>query len=124
MIPEPYQFVLLILVAYRTWRLIAEDDILERPRRWLVRLPRDWKEGDDPARPKALPKGYRENVALFLNCPWCAGAWISLLVYIGWIAALGEWPDTAGDVFVGLGVWFALSCTVGLVRRNLDPPDE
>ena len=124
MIPEPYQFVLLVLLAYSVWRLIAEDDILDRPRRWLVRLPRDWKQSDDPARPKPLPKDYRENVALFLNCPWCAGAWVSLLVYIGWIAVLGEWPDTAGDVFVGLGVWLALRVTVGLIRRNLDPPEE
>lgn len=118
MIPEPYQFVLLCLAAYRLWRLLAEDDILNRPRRWLVRLPSTWKEGD------SFPSKYRKEYALFLNCPWCAGAWISLLTYIGWIAVLGDWPDTAGDVFVGLGVWFGISCVLGLIRRNLDPPEE
>jgi hypothetical protein len=118
MIPEPYQFVLLALIAYRAWRLVAEDDILNRPRYWLVRLPRDWEEGD------TIPKAYREKLALFINCPWCAGAWISALVYIGWMATLGEWPDSATDVSVALGVWFAISSSVGLIRSKLDPPEE
>lgn len=118
MIPEPYIFVLLALVAYRAWRLVAEDAILERPRRWLVRLPRDWGEGD------SFPRKYRNELALFLNCPWCAGAWVALLTYIAYLGTLGEWPDTLGDVLVGIGVWFALSCVVGLIRSKLDPPEE
>lgn len=118
MIPEPFEFILLALIAYRTWRLLAEDEILEWPRHWLVRLPRDWKEGD------AIPRAYREKLALFINCPWCAGAWISLSVYIAFLATLGHWPDTVAEVFVGLGVWFAISASVGLIRSTLDPPDE
>lgn len=118
MIPEPYEFVLLALVAYRAWRLIAEDDILERPRHWLVRLPRDWEEG------KPIPKNYREKLALFLTCPWCAGAWVSLLVYTAYMGTLGRWPDTAGEAVVGAGVWFAISSSVGLIRSKLDPPEE
>lgn len=117
MIPYWYQFILLSLAAYRLWRLLAEDDILERPRRWFLRLPRTWNDGD------AIPKKYRNEWALFLTCPWCAGAWLSLITYIGWIATLGEWPDSVSDVFVGLGVWFALSASVGLIRTNLDPPE-
>lgn len=124
MIPEPYWFVLLALIAYRTWRLIAEDAILDRPRRWLVRLPRDWSEGDDPTRPRPLPEGYRGETALFINCPWCAGAWVSLLTYIAYLATLGDWPENTSDYFVGIGVWFALSASVGLIRTNLDEPDE
>lgn len=118
MIPEPYQFLLLALVAYRVWRLVAEDDILERPRRWLVRLPMNWKEGD------SFPRKYREELALFINCPWCAGAWVSLLVYGIWLFTLGDGPHSTEDVLVGLGMWFALSCSVGLIRSKLDPPEE
>lgn len=124
MIPEPYQFILLALVAYRGWRLVAEDAILDRPRRWLVRLPRDWEESDDPDRPRPLPKEYREGVALFLNCPWCAGAWVALATYLIWLGTLGSWPDGGEDVLVGIGIWFALSCSVGLIRSKLDPPEE
>lgn len=118
MIPEPYLFVLLALVAYRAWRLVAEDEILERPRRWLVRLPRNWQEG------QPIPQAYREKLALFITCPWCAGAWVSLLVYIVYLATLGDGPHSFEDVVVGAGVWFALSASVGLIRSKLDPPDE
>src|SRR5262245_55816629 len=116
MIPEPYQFVLLALVAYRVWRLLAEDGILEKPRRKLVRLPSTWNDGP-------LPEEYREEWATFFNCPWCLGAWVSLGVYVGWIATLGEWPDSASEIFVGFGVWFAISCVVGLIRAKLDPEE-
>lgn len=117
MIPPVWQFILLALAAYRLWRLLADDDILERPRRYLLRLPRTWQEGD------SIPRKYRNEWALFLTCPWCAGAWVSLVTYIGWVATLGEWPDSVSEVFVGLGVWFALSASVGLIRTNLDPPE-
>lgn len=117
MIPSVYQFALLTLIAYRVWRLLAEDAILDKPRRRLVRLPHTWDEGD------AFPKAYREEWAIFFNCPWCLGAWVSLGVYVSWIATLGEWPDSVSDVFVGVGVWFAISCVVGLIRSKLDPPE-
>jgi hypothetical protein len=116
-IPPIYQFGLLCLVAYRAWRLIAEDDILNRPRRWLLRLPQNWAEGDP------RPKKYRNEWALFLTCPWCAGAWVSLITYIGWILTIGDTPDSVSDVFVGIGIWFAISCVVGLIRSKLDPPE-
>ena len=114
MIPTALQFVLLALASYRAWRLIAEDDITDRPRKWITRLAKDG----------SFTKDYREGLALFINCPWCAGAWVSLLAYIAYLGTLGEWPDTAGDVVVGVGVWFALSCSVGLIRGNLDEPEE
>jgi hypothetical protein len=116
-IPDWFEFILLALIAFRFWRLLAEDDILEHPRRWFLRLPYEWKDGP-------FPKEYREKWALFLICPWCAGAWVSLLTYIAFLGTLGEWPDTFGDVAVGLGVWFALSASVGLIRTNLDPPED
>jgi hypothetical protein len=118
MIPEPFEFLLLALIAYRSWRLLAEDEILAWPRNWLVRLPRKWEEGDP------IPKEYREKLALFVTCPWCAGAWVSGVIYIAYLATLGEWPKNASDVFVGIGVWFAVSASVGLIRSTLDPPEE
>lgn len=117
MIPEPWQFVLLALIAFRVWRLLAEDDILERPRRRLLRLSREWADGDP------IPRGYRNEFALFLTCPWCLGAWVSLAMYVVWVATLGEGPDSVSDVVIGAGVWFALSASVGLIRTNLDPPE-
>lgn len=118
MIPPVFQFVLLCLAAYRLWRLIADDDILQRPRNWLVRLPRDWEDGDP------IPEEYRDKLGLFLTCPWCAGAWVSLATYIAWMFTLGETPSSFEDVAVAAGVWFAISATVGFQRHTFDPPEE
>lgn len=118
MIPVLYQFVLLALIAYRVWHLLAEDDVLKRPRHWLVRLPRGWKEGD------TLPRAYRQRLALFINCPYCLGFYVSLGVYLAWISTLGTWPGSVTDILIGVGIWFAISASVGLIRSTLDPPDE
>ena len=117
MIPQPYIFILLALIAYRVWRLLAEDEILEWPRNWIVRLPQTWEPGD------TLPKAYREKLALFITCPWCAGAWVSLVIYGLWLFTLGDGPHSTEDVLVGLGMWFAISASVGLIRSKLDPPE-
>ena len=47
-------FVLLALASWRVFRLLAEDTILDKPRRRLLRLG-DWEEdsGEDP--PDGLP---------------------------------------------------------------------
>lgn len=117
-VPDWWQFILLALVSYRLWRLIAQDDITDGPRHWVLGLPWNWKEG------QPLPKGYREKLALFFNCPWCAGAWISGLVYLVWLFVFGDPEFTDEAVLGGLGTWFALSASVGLIRGNLDPPEE
>jgi Protein of unknown function (DUF1360) len=109
-IPDWYALILLGLGGFRIWRLLADDDILERPRRWIVRLPKNWREGDE------LPSNYREYLALFINCPWCLGSWIVLVIWIFWQV----WPHGTEVTMVP----FALSALVGLVRGNLDPPEE
>lgn len=92
-VPSWWPFLLLALAAFRTWRLIAEDTILNRPRARFVR----W-----------LPKGEE-----FVLCPWCSGAWIS----VGWWLAWCAWPHWT----LVVSVPFALSAVVALVAVNLDP---
>ena len=107
--PTWYQLLLLALAAYRTWRLIAEDDITDKPRRWFLRLG-DWREEGDP-----IPLRYRRGVGSFLACAWCFGAWITL----AWWIAYEIWNE--GTVIVA--VPFAISALVGIVRAKLDPPE-
>lgn len=77
------------LAAWRVWHLIAKDDITERPRVWaLERLDDKW---DD-----------------FIECPFCAGFWISL----GWVGAYVLWPE--GAVWAALP--FALNSVVVVVN--------
>ena len=82
-VPDWYEIILLSLAAWRVFQLIADDDILDRPRRYVTRLGSQWqKEGD------ATPSGYRFRLAEFITCPYCAGAWISLAWWGAWLI----WP--------------------------------
>lgn len=81
--PNWYGLALLALAAWRTFQLLADDDILDRPRRWILRLGNDWeKEGD------RVPDEYRAGWGAWLTCPYCAGFWISLV----WWGAYQFWP--------------------------------
>ena len=109
-VPDWWTFVLLSLAAYRLWRLLAVDVILDQPRRWVVGLGYRWADGDP------IPKKYREHWSLFLECPWCLGFWVAL-------AWWGLWQIWEHGVLV-VSVPLALSAVIGLVRENLDPPEE
>jgi Protein of unknown function (DUF1360) len=76
-----------------------------------LRLGRDWQKEGDP-----VPDDYREEWGLFLMCPWCAGFWITLLIWGSWLLT-EDWATA-------LAVPWAISAVVGLVRTNLDPPEE
>lgn len=52
-------FVLLVGATYRLWRLIAEDEITQRPR-------------------LALPEWLRMPV----TCAWCSGSWLAIGVVV------------------------------------------
>lgn len=94
-IPDWYALVLLALASFRSWRLLAEDDILDRPRRYVTRLGSTWqKEGDQ------LPKDYRMGLNNFLTCPWCLGFWMAL----AWWGAWQAWPHGTLVVSVPLAL--------------------
>lgn len=86
-IPNWYALVLLALAAYRLWRLLALDTILDRPRHRLVRA-----------------ESKREE---FLQCPFCFGAWITVGWWLAWVA----WPHWT----LVVAVPFAISALVGIV---------
>ncbi len=84
-----WPFLLIALAAYRTWRVLAEDTILDRPRARLVRS---------------------EGVSEFLSCCWCTGFWVAVSWWAAWLA----WPHAA----TWAAVPFALSAAVGLVASH------
>lgn len=93
MIPSPWEAALLSLAAFRIWKLIADDTILDVPREAI--LSRVHRKGE-----------------LFITCPWCAGFWISLVFYGAWWA----W----GDSTLVVATPFAISAAVGLVATSHD----
>jgi hypothetical protein len=100
-----WAFVLLGLAAYRIFRLLAEDSILDGPRAKVLGLPRTWHEG------QPIPKNYRSKLADFLICGWCAGFHICLVWWVAWLV----WPH--GTLVAA--VPFALSTIVGSVTHAL-----
>ncbi len=65
-IPDWYALVLLSLASYRTWRLLAEDTILE------------------PIRSKVAPAESKRSE--FLACSACFGFWVGAGWWLAWVA--------------------------------------
>jgi len=108
-VPSPWTTIILVAAAYRIWRLLSEDAILDWPRRKIVRLPYRWSEGDP------IPPNYRAVLAEFISCPWCLGWWTCLAIWLAWQA----YPHGVTVIAVP----FAISAAVGIVRVKLDPPE-
>ena len=64
-VPSWYEAALLALAAWRIFQLVSEDDILNRPRRYVT----------DRLGPKLDD---------FIVCPYCAGFYITLAWYVSW----------------------------------------
>lgn len=103
-IPNWYDLVLLGLAAFRTWKLIGDDTILDRPRKWSMLMA--FRIGG----PKA--KDYWETL---IECPWCAGFWISL-------AWWGAWQLWSHGTLVAAGA-MAISAIVGLLGHLIADDD-
>jgi hypothetical protein len=89
--------------------LLAEDTILDRPRAWVLRLG-DWKKEGDP-----VPDGYRSGLGEFVQCPWCLGAWCSIVWWLAW-GIDEKWALIVATPF-------AISALVGFARVHLDPAE-
>lgn len=99
-IPNWWEFLLLAGAAFRIWRLLAADAILDGPRERLTR------------RAKAEAGEHREEVDIFLHCPWCLGWWVTLAWWGAWL-----YKPKATTV---VAVPFAANAVVALVAQNLD----
>jgi hypothetical protein len=96
-VPDWWTVVLLWLAAYRVWRLLAHDTILDPIRRRFVR---------SDSRTVGLSVD-------FIECPFCLGFWISLAWWLAWV-----WQPHWALV---IAAPFAISALVALVAVNLDP---
>lgn len=99
MIPTWYGFILLFLAAWRSWHLLAYDDILNWPRRYVTAAGNPKVNADGVWTNK--PKEFREGLADWIECPYCSGWWVA----IGWYGAFLIWPHgtTIAAVFCALG---------------------
>ena len=84
------------LVSYRIWRLLAVDEITERPREWLLN--------------RNVTAETDARLHRFLSCPWCSGFWITGLVTFGWWLIEGSTNPVA--------IWLASSVVVGFLGER------
>ena len=110
-IPTWWQFLLIAGAVFRIYRLIAEDTILDRPRRWVLRLDPNWEEEGDE-----VGENYRFKWGIFITCPWCLGFWLSVIAWVSWLIFPTE--------TIWLAVPWALSGAVALIAKNLDKEEE
>lgn len=120
MIPGPWVALVLVLAAFRVTRLIGWDTLpfLERARAWATGEERRYV-GDVNAMNNLTGDQLhvetthrRPSIAKLLECPWCLGFWVSILVYLAWVFAPTEAIYGATP--------FALSAAVGFTTRWLD----
>ena len=117
-IPNWYALALLSLASWRTFQLLAWDDIADPLRRRVTRLGNDWNEPGDP-----VPDDYRYSWAKFIECPYCFGFWISVAWYLAWlIAGIGALvlsvPLAISTVLIGIE-----DLTEGSSSRHVRMPD-
>ena len=82
-VPDWWEALLLAAAAWRVFYLLAFDDIVDRPRRYVTRTPKSWKEGD------SAPSTYLAWLGEFIECPYCLGLWVAL----AWWGAWQVWPS-------------------------------
>lgn len=105
-VPDWYELLLLSFAAWRVFRLVSEDTILDRARGKLLCLPVDWEEGDD------IPDCFRVRLAEFITCRYCLGFWISVGFWVAWLVFPAE------TIFVSVPL--AVSTLVVFVAKLLD----
>jgi len=77
-IPNWYELLVLGLAVWRTFQLLAFDEIAQPLRGRLLRMG-NWREEGDP-----VPENYRVEWAKFITCPYCAGTWTALAWWGAW----------------------------------------
>jgi hypothetical protein len=117
--PDVWTFILLALAAYRLYRLGARDTITEPVRAALTYPDEQALALGDDVDPRLevvgerdRPKGWRVYLATLIRCPWCAGFYVSVCVWVAWELE-PRWSTICA------APW-ALSAVLGLVRKNLD----
>ncbi len=112
MIPAPWVALVLALGVYRVFRLIGWDDFPPIAKLRARAVGEHVYYNTTESRDGPLYRYRRPVLNHFLNCPFCFGFWLSLLVYVLWLFVPTE-------VLYGLAP-FALSGAVGIVASKLD----
>lgn len=113
LVPQPWEFALLALGAFRLSRLVGWDSITEKLRTRVTGYrDEDAPELSNEADARRFP-AWRVYVSTLIRCPWCQGFYVSVTVWAAWVGA-ARWT-------LAVCAPLAVSATVGLIAKNLDP---
>lgn len=98
-------FIGIWLASYRLWKLLAQDVVLDGPRKGFFR-----RFPPDPATAALVHASKPHKFGVFIACSWCSGFWLSGLVVV----------VTAQCTSVSLPFlwWLATSSAVGLTAET------
>lgn len=128
MIPSPWVAIVLALASFRLTRFIGWDDFppLVAARDWLTGA-HTVSKGTNEARTGQSSDVVTYDIAFrwwwldkLLGCAYCLGAWVSTLVYLGWVFLGAPYALAQhSPIFYVVGP-AALSAAVGIIARHLD----
>lgn len=98
-VPSWWETILLALAAYRVWRLLSEDVILDPLRSWMLKMVR--------------PEARRTRLAQFIDCPFCLGFWTA----VAWWGAWEAWPH---GTLVAAAPW-AIAAAAAIIATRVEP---
>lgn len=99
-----FDFIIMILATFRLVRLLTYDSVTDYIRRYLAGY-------DD---------GFRKTLSDLVNCPWCTGVWMSLLVVFLFYALPGFRTFLLIMALAGAGTFIQiLVWKIGLEDNNL-----
>jgi hypothetical protein len=108
--PSPWLFIILVLTGHRLTRLIGWDGVTETLRKKYLGI--------------YVSPGIRSRhpeLGKFIGCAYCVGFWVSLIIYLLWLAAGHPGAEGWHSWMLYAAMPFALSSGVGITSRMLDP---
>lgn len=129
MIPGPWVALVLALAAFRISRFIGWDTFppVVRARDWATgahtvsRGTPEARAGMSADQVTYATEYRRKWLHELLSCPYCLGAWISTLVYLGWVFLGAPGALDAHSAVYYLVAPAAMSGAVGIIATHLDP---
>lgn len=102
----PFEFIVLVLAAWRATRFVTMDSLTdgwrERVERWV------WKKGDRQV-------AWRDKVSELVGCGFCAGYWVSGITLAVFLVAASRWHEA--PVLVHGIEWWAVAGGQALFNR-------
>lgn len=91
----PWEFLILTLATFRLTRLFVYDSIMQFFRDFFLEKKSETKDGRlyiTRSKSKYSKFGFKRLFADLLDCPWCTGVWMALIIMFLFYISPYSWP--------------------------------